>query len=795
MTHRSTLLFSLVILGATGATPSVSQAQRQMERLGRGTVVVRQSDTTAFVAWRLLATDPPDVRFHLDRLTPGLPTRRLTEELTSATHWVDASLDPGEASSYIVQPVATDGSPLTPGRPATVAASAGRPYHEIPVQPLPGYTPNDASVGDLDGDGEYELVVHMTGRGRDNSQAGMTDPPVLDAYRLDGSRLWSINLGRNIREGAHYTQFLVYDLDGDGRSELACKTADGSTDGVGHVIGDPNANHVDPTTGRVLVGPEFLTVFDGLTGAALASVPYQPGRGDLGGWGGVGGNGGNDRVGNRADRFLAGVAYLDGARPSLVMARGYYGRTVLAAWDWRDGKLSSRWVFDTNDGHPEFAGQGNHSLSVADVDGDGRDEIIYGSMVVDDDGRGLFSTGLRHGDALHVGDLDPDRPGLEVYGIHENESRTPNDRPGTAMYDARTGAILWTTAPGVDVGRGLAADIDPAHPGAECWGGPGGLRSSRGEPLGPAPRSTNFAVWWDGDPLRELLDGTRITKWNPTTHQAEVLLDAQGCAANNGSKATPALSADLWGRLARGGDLACRRQPVAPDLHLDDPDLDPAGHPDARPAVSPRGGLAKRRLQPAAAPGILPRARLRGAATGPDPGCSRSLSRLHSSSKGVGGHDFPAADGADRPPGWELDRVLDKPDAPIAEDRVDPAGMIAPRRDRRISRAAIVLIPGGHIAFQPQRSSGRPGVGRQGGGEAVVERVAVAPAGVPTPGESPRPGGQSTARARRRGGDAGEHRGLIGRGGWAGRSAAGNRTAIVVDRDVGFDLGAEECVA
>jgi rhamnogalacturonan endolyase len=228
------------------------------------------------------------------------------------------------------------------------------------------------------------------------------------------------------------------------------------------------------------------------------------------------------------------------------MCRGYYGRSVLAAWDWRGGRLTSRWVFDTDSGYPSFAGQGNHSVSVADVDGDGKDEIVYGSMVVDDDGKGLFSTGMRHGDALHVGDLDPSRPGLEVYGIHENEENA-NSSPGTAMYDARTGEILWKTAQGEDVGRGLAADIDPRYPGCEYWGGPGGLRTCKGEAIGRAPRSANFAVWWDGDLLREILDRNVISKWDWETSALNPILTATGCTSNNSSKATPCLSADLFG--------------------------------------------------------------------------------------------------------------------------------------------------------------------------------------------------------------------------------------------------------
>lgn len=538
--------FSILASWALLAAPLAAQAQRTMEPLGRGVVAVPRPDGSVYLGWRLLGTDPAGVAFHVDRASEGLNPVRLTREpLRDSTNLVDPDPPPGLATTYTVRPI-LEGRELEPGTSFRLAADPPRrQYLEIPIQGPPGYAPNDASVADLDGDGEYEVVLHLAGRGRDNSQEGPTDPPILQAYKLDGTRLWSLHLGRNIREGAHYTQFLAFDLDGDGRAEVACKTADGTVDGLGKAIGDASANHVNPA-GRVLSGPEFFTVFDGRTGGALATVDYVPGRGDLGGWGGVGGNGGNDRIGNRADRFLGCVAYLDGRLPSVVITRGYYGRSVLAAWDWRGGKLTSRWVFDTAKGYPAYEGQGNHSLSVADVDGDGRDEIVYGSMVVDDDGKGLFSTGLRHGDALHVGDLDPERPGLEVYGVHENAGKAVGS-PGTAMYDARTGAILWETARGVDVGRGLAADIDPRHPGCECWGGPGGLRTCKGEPIGPAPRSANFALWWDADPLRELLDGTRISKWDWEAGRLVEVFEAAGCGSNNGSKATPCLSADLLG--------------------------------------------------------------------------------------------------------------------------------------------------------------------------------------------------------------------------------------------------------
>ncbi|MCF7761286.1 MAG: rhamnogalacturonan lyase, partial [Cephaloticoccus sp.] len=411
---------------------------------------------------------------------------------------------------------------------------------------------------------------------------------LLQAYRLDGSLLWTINLGKNIREGAHYTQFMVMDLNGDGRAEVACKTADGTVDGTGRIIGDPAADWREPggTTvpsrdrtggtetpaglvarleGRILRGPEYLTVFDGRTGAALATTKYLPGRHPdtdnptadqlKAVWG--------DGYGNRSDRFLAGVAYLDGHLPSLIFARGYYTRTVIAAWDWRDGQLTSRWVFDSDKlGPPDntnpWRGQGNHQLSVADVDGDGKDDIIYGAMVVGSDGKGLYSTGWGHGDALHVGELDPDNPGLEVFDIQERF-----DRQGMSLRDARTGRPIFTipsvkaAADGGDKGegpgRGNAFNIDPRFPGAEFWAagaGMDGIYNTKGELiLAHRPRGfpCNFGIYWDGDLLSELLDQNRILKWNWTTETLDPLLIAHGCTSNNGTKATPALSADLWG--------------------------------------------------------------------------------------------------------------------------------------------------------------------------------------------------------------------------------------------------------
>jgi len=545
------------------ATTVPAWGQRQMESLGRGLVALYEGEGQVFLSWRLLGTDPEGVAFHVYRQVGDQPPLRRTDAPRSGPTWFrDQGVDPASGVSYFIRPVVQgiEGSPSTRARLPTDGVP--RPYLSVPIQPPEGYHANDCSVGDLDGDGEYEIVVHMVGRGRDNSQGGITTEPIFHAYKLDGTRLWTIHLGKNIREGAHYTQFLVYDFDGDGRAEMICKTADGTIDGRGQVMGDPQADYRTPAhppedappgprgrggrgdrSGYILSGPEYLTVFDGRSGAALASVPYVPPRGNVADWG--------DNYGNRVDRFLACVAYLDGKRPSAVMCRGYYTRAVLAAWDWRDGKLTLRWVFDSDDGtpgHRAYRGQGNHSVAVADVDEDGRDEIVYGACVIDDNGQGLYSTGLGHGDALHVADLDPDRPGLEVWGVHENEEGNPS-RPGVALFSARTGEILWTGSVGQDVGRGMAADIDPRYRGAELWGGSVGLRSVRGERIGIAPRSVNFGIWWDGDLLRELLDGVTITKWDwQQQREVPLLLGREhGLAANNGSKANPCLSADLLG--------------------------------------------------------------------------------------------------------------------------------------------------------------------------------------------------------------------------------------------------------
>jgi len=538
----------MIFVSVTGA-----RAQRQMENLGRGMVAINQGGGKVYVGWRLLGTDPDDIAFNLYRSSGLDEAVRLNDQpIRESTNFVDDTVNMTRPNSYFVKPV-QKGKEQEASAAFTLQANApARPYIAIGLKTPDGYTPNDASVGDLDGDGEYEIVLHQAGRGRDNAQRGITNEPILEAYKLDGTFMWRINLGSNIREGAHYTQFMVYDLDGDGRAEVACKTADGTVDGKGNVIGEADVSYRD-ASGYILDGPEFLTIFDGQTGAELATTEYIPPRGNVSDWG--------DDRGNRADRFLACIAYLDGQRPSLVMCRGYYTRAVLAAWNWRDGKLTHVWTFDSDDGSPAntaYRGQGNHNLSVGDIDDDGRDEIVYGACAIDHDGRGLYTTGLGHGDAMHLSDIDPDRPGLEVFAIHES----PRHGYGANLRDAGTGKVIWGLKLH-DPGRALAMDIDPRHKGYECWTNDSdGLYNCRGEKIANSkPRSCNMGIWWDGDLLREILDGSSpwrrgggqggafIDKWDYADGTVRRLLDGgkYDCVTNNGTKANPCLVADILG--------------------------------------------------------------------------------------------------------------------------------------------------------------------------------------------------------------------------------------------------------
>lgn len=530
----------ILLTGALIGSLAVS-GQRKMEFLDRGMVGVKTTENSVFLSWRLLGTDDFDTAFAIYRQEGnGIHKKLNNAPLTKGTNFLDDHVDLSKDVTYTLDLV-SGGKEKEVAKLTLSKDQKVQQYLNIPLRTPKGYTPGDVSVGDLDGDGTYELIVHQTGVGHDNAHNGITSEPIFQAYKLDGTFLWEINLGKNIREGAHYTQFMVYDLDSDGRAELVCKTADGTKDALGHVIGNPKADWRDTvsssrTVGRILKGPEYLTVFDGLTGKALSTVDYLPERGDLRSWG--------DTNANRSDRFLACVAYLDGIHPSVVMTRGYYERTALAAWNFKNKKLVSRWVFDSKVRQDPYSGQGYHNLTVADVDQDGKDEIVFGSMVIDDNGKGLYSTGLGHGDALHVSDLDPERPGLEIFGIHELKGGRKGI--GVALLDAKTGDILFQSAIDQDIPRGVAANIDPDHKGAYLWWlGSKDMYDTEGNIIGRAPRSTNFLIWWDADLSRELLNSNYIEKYQ--NGKTERIFTATGSSSINGSKSTPNLSADIFG--------------------------------------------------------------------------------------------------------------------------------------------------------------------------------------------------------------------------------------------------------
>ena len=565
----------------TTAQTNYDYSKLQREQLNRGVVAVRTEDGKVAVSWRTLMSDPKSQPYDVYRNGEKLNTKPLT---TGGTFFIDE------------QPLQTDATYEVRGGGSSgkwlLKADAPIGYLTIPLQKPEGgkvpvmqqlppqgrrpfrwrddgsyqYTANDASVGDVDGDGQYEIFLKWEPtNARDNSHDGYTGPVLIDCYRLDGTRLWRIDLGRNIRAGAHYTQFMVYDFDGDGRAEMMCRTADGTRDALGTVVGDSLADYRNQA-GRILEGPEFLSVFDGLTGRMLDTKPYIPQRGDVSAWG--------DNRANRSDRFLAAVGFLDGKRPSALFCRGYYTRSVIAAWDWDGRELRNRWTFDTN--VPEwrsYAGQGNHNLRVADVDGDGNDEITYGSMAIDHDGTGLYNTGFGHGDAMHL-IADPKTNKLYIWDCHENK------RDGSELRDARTGEVIFQIKSNTDVGRCMAADIDPTSYGCEMWSSdshgirrglspdPSLLREGSSTPKddntvielsAPLPQqggagggstgarlSINFGIWWDGDLLRELLDHETVSKYD---WQQQTIVDVQKLDGqfNNGTKSNPCLQADLLG--------------------------------------------------------------------------------------------------------------------------------------------------------------------------------------------------------------------------------------------------------
>ena len=578
------LLFAALSLTAQAQKPQDTPAS-QMEKLDRGLIAFPTTSNNCFVSWRLLGTDNEHTTFEL--LKNGKSLKKDIYQNTGLSV-------PGTKNDVFQVVTVQDGvevdttAEVKPWATAYLALKLNRP-EEVGGK---AYFPNDMSVGDVDGDGQYELFVKWDPENsKDNANTGASNPVVIDCYRLDGSQLWRINLGINIRAGAHYTQFMVYDFDGDGRAEMICKTAPGSKDGEGQYVsyaatddaikGISNTTDLRNGDGRILKGAEYLTVFDGLTGKAIHTIWYNPNRAgkfnqssdhpEKSFW--------NDNYGNRADRHLACVAYLDGPdhNPSAVMVRGYYTRAYLWAVDFDGAQLHHKWLhasinnnatelYDANwnkttktyttntsglGSHHTMFGNGNHNISVGDVDGDGCDEIIWGSAALDNDGSLLYSVGYGHGDAIHLADLNPDRPGYEVFDVHE-ENVGPY---GCDVHDARTGEVLFSRTSDRDTGRGLAADFDSRYRGCEfTYATQASSWSIDGKTIHSSNPGMNFRIFWDGDPEEELLNDIQISKWK----EGEVSIMSLGFGRNslsaygkpascNSTKATPCLTADLFG--------------------------------------------------------------------------------------------------------------------------------------------------------------------------------------------------------------------------------------------------------
>ncbi len=593
---------TLMALACVSATAQKTLVQ-QMEQLDRGVVVMPvQSGSGRFISWRLLGTDTKNTTFDVLRNNSVIASG-----LSSKTNFQDTG---GKATDAYTIVTRQDGNET---ERSTAAHSWADIYTSVQLdRPAGGttssgdytYTPNDMSVGDVDGDGEYELFVKWDpSNSSDNAGGSFTGDCIIDCYKLSGQKLWRVNLGKNIRSGAHYTQFLVYDFNGDGRAEMICKTAPGSLDGQGNYVtaaatestikGASNTADYRNTKGMVLSGPEYLTVFNGQTGKAIHTIWYNPNR--AGGYGTAADYPSStsfwgDNSGNRGDRFLAAVAHLDkGARTaSAVMVRGYYTRAYLWAVDFDGQTLKQRWLHTSDskttysltdgsgkttnysglkptnggDGNSSASGtmygNGNHNLSVADVDGDGCDEILFGSAACDHNGRLLYGVGYGHGDAMHLSDLLPDRPGLEVFDVHEEKKDIAWD-----IHDARTGQVLLKGGPeGADNGRGLAAQVDPDvrafyfsssadNQTRSCL--TGNVVSEYG------PTVNNFRIYWDGDLQDELLgDISRhnspfLEKWNGNGYTRMYpkrntnLYQIANSMTCNDTKGTPCLQADILG--------------------------------------------------------------------------------------------------------------------------------------------------------------------------------------------------------------------------------------------------------
>lgn len=588
-----TSVASIPVLTSYADTNSTTE-KRVMEKLDRGTVAVKTNDGV-YLSWRLLGTESlTNQAFDIYRDSEKIYT---TGE-HDATCYTDSKGTADNKYTVVPKGEAIDKTEAVDVW-TTNTTYKGRSvaYKDIAFKVPDGgktptdeeytYTANDMSVGDLDGDGEYEYIVKWDpSNSKDNSVKGYTGNVYLDAYELDGTLLWRIDLGVNIRAGAHYTQYMVYDFDGDGKSEVILKTAPGSKDGEGNYVskagknitkGDDKKDYRN-SSGLLMGkdgGPEYLTVFNGETGAAMQTVDFDPPRSILTSskWG--------DSYANRSERYLAAVAYLDGVHPSVVMTRGYYTYVYAAAYTWDGTDLKEQWL-STNTPTEENGGtgctvkyadgtsknntnktlyaQGAHSVSVADVDNDGYDEIIFGSAVLDHDGTVLTYDGRGHGDAEHVSDFDNDGK-QEIFMAHEAGKHNDDIIPYAVDIKRYNGDIMLQAAKG-DIGRGIMDNVDDEYALSSgnlslFWSvAADGIYNQAGKKVGDIPNTNgskmeNFAVYWDGDLGRELLDGNKLVKYSIKSGAERIYYNRKNetlpGSINNGTKSNACLTADLFG--------------------------------------------------------------------------------------------------------------------------------------------------------------------------------------------------------------------------------------------------------
>ena len=506
------------------------------------------------VNWRFLPTDDKNTAFDLYRTVNGVESKVNTEPIKGVTNYTDTGADLKNDNTYRLT-YAGKNETLGTYTITKTRVSTGLPYTSIPLKSTEDvhdrfkYLANDVSVGDVDGDGEYEIIVKrcLEYTSGDGTKLPDDDTTVqhmytLECYKLDGTFLWRLKSGPNIMWGNSWS-FAVDDFNGDGKAEVAVRTSEGTVFGDETEIGDTDGDGITyyrtSISGKIWAEPEFISVLEGATGKELARAPYIY-RDTSESWG--------DIYWKRATSYRVASANVNGETPSVIIARGVYARSVLEAWDLsKDNKLTKRWRFDTdNDGYHDWESQGFHSLSVGDVDEDGFDEIVYGSMTVDHDGSGLNNSRLGHGDALHLGKFCPDREGLQIWSCFET------GKTNAALRDAKTGETIWADIADKegDCGRAMVADIDPKSPGCEMWRAGGNAYSSTGEDLGYKPSSCNMGIWFSGSLNRQLLNGTTIdaTKGTEGFPSGRVFtLYRYDVADINDSKKNPCWYGDLFG--------------------------------------------------------------------------------------------------------------------------------------------------------------------------------------------------------------------------------------------------------